>query len=247
MKCEICKKEEYIIDTKKFPAKFCSYKCYEEWQKFNKTSNCECAICKIKMYLKPSRLKRIKNDITCSIQCANKLKSQYMNNDKNHQFGLKGDLNKSFKGNEIIHHNYIYEYCPNHPKCDKYGRVRQHRLIIEKNHILFNDLYFEYIDNQYILKEIYDVHHIDENKSNNELNNLKILTRSEHTSLHNISGVLKQGELLETPKEDNQQPSLDGNIFEGSTTNSRIQTNNVEDSNADTSALHSRMVNDDIV
>jgi group I intron endonuclease len=54
----------------------------------------------------------------------------------------------------------------------------------------------------------------------------------------------KQGELLETPtlerqKEDNQQPSLDSNIFEGSTTNNRVQTDNAEDSNVDTSALHS--------
>lgn len=54
---------------------------------------------------------------------------------------------------------------------------------------------------------------------------------------------LKQGELLETPtlerqKEDNQQPSLDSNILEGSTTNSRILPNKVEDSNANTSALH---------
>lgn len=50
---------------------------------------------------------------------------------------------------------------------------------------------------------------------------------------------LKQGELLENPtlerqKEDNQQPSLSSNTFEGSTTNSRVQN---LDSNADTSAL----------
>lgn len=52
------------------------------------------------------------------------------------------------------------------------------------------------------------------------------------------SVVLKQGELLENLfKEDNQQPSLSSNTFEGSETNSQIQTSNVEDSNADTSAL----------
>jgi len=47
----------------------------------------------------------------------------------------------------------------------------------------------------------------------------------------------KQDELLETPEEDNQQPSLDSNIFEGSTTNSQVQTDNAEDSNANTSFL----------
>ncbi len=48
-------------------------------------------------------------------------------------------------------------------------------------------------------------------------------------------GVFKQGELLEKPEEVNQQPSLDSNIFEGSTTNSQV----LMDSNADTSALPS--------
>lgn len=31
----------------------------------------------------------------------------------------------------------------------------------------------------------YDVHHIDENKDNNELSNLKLLTRKEHNKIHN--------------------------------------------------------------
>jgi hypothetical protein len=51
---------------------------------------------------------------------------------------------------------------------------------------------------------------------------------------------LKQGELLETPtNEDNQQPSLSSNTLEGSTTNNRVLTGNAEDSNVDTSALQS--------
>lgn len=47
----------------------------------------------------------------------------------------------------------------------------------------------------------------------------------------------KQGELLEHPKKDNQQPSLDSNIFEGSTTNNRVLPDNAEDSNVNTSTL----------
>ena len=62
-----------------------------------------------------------------------------------------------------------------------------------------------------------------------------------------ITGVLKQGELLENPNtEDNQQPSIDRNIIEGSTTNSRDLTDNAEVGNADTSALPSN-TSDDIV
>lgn len=55
--------------------------------------------------------------------------------------------------------------------------------------------------------------------------------------MNKIIGVVKQGELLETPEVDNQQPSLSSNTLEGSETNSRILTDNAEDSNANTSAL----------
>lgn len=49
--------------------------------------------------------------------------------------------------------------------------------------------------------------------------------------------VVKQGELLESPEEDNQQPSIYRNIYEGSTTNELVLTDNAEDGNFDTSAL----------
>lgn len=49
----------------------------------------------------------------------------------------------------------------------------------------------------------------------------------------------KQDELSGKPCEGNQQPSLDSNIFEGSTTNRRVPPSNVEDSNSDTSVLPS--------
>lgn len=261
-KCIICGKENYVIDTKKFPINFCSYSCYEEWTKFNKEPNCKCSICKKEIYVKPSRLKRVKNGICCSKECTYKLKSEYTRGDKNHQFALKGELNSSFKGLEIIHNDYIYEYYPFHPKCSKDGRIRQHRLIIEQNYKLFDSMYFEKINNILVLKNDYDIHHINEIKHDNRLENLQILTKSEHTSLHNLNknkiikkykqiiGVLKQGELLESLNKDNQQLSLDSNIFESSTTNSRIQTHNGEDSNANTSALLNKIlkiIDDDIV
>lgn len=63
-----------------------------------------------------------------------------------------------------------------------------------------------------------------------------------------VENSRKQGELLGTPEVDNQQPSLDSNIFEGSTTNDQIQTSKVEDGNIDTSALPNILnISDDIV
>lgn len=91
---------------------------------------------------------------------------------------------------------------------------------------------------------------------NPNYNNTKdrvLYTNNEKTIIHNVDGkiktvVFKQGELLETHNDnDNQQPSISSNAFKGSTTNSRIQTDNAEDSNADTSALPSINTSDDIV
>lgn len=58
-----------------------------------------------------------------------------------------------------------------------------------------------------------------------------------------IPAQVKQGELLETPEKDNQQPSLSSNTLEGSTTNNRVPPDNAEDSNVDTSALQSFIKN----
>ena len=49
--------------------------------------------------------------------------------------------------------------------------------------------------------------------------------------------VVKQGELLESLDEDNQQPSIYRNIYVGSETNDQVLTVNAEDGNVDTSAL----------
>lgn len=56
--------------------------------------------------------------------------------------------------------------------------------------------------------------------------------------------------MLENPEVDNQQPSLNSNVLEGSETNVRVLTDNAVDGNNDTSALLyqiTKMVNDYIV
>ena len=236
MICKQCKKE-YFNQNSKLPLNICSSKCYDEFQKWNKEPNCECPICHKKFYVKPSRLKRIKHEPTCSVECASILKSQYMSGEGNHQFGLKGELNSSFKGIEIIRHNHniddILVYDPVHPFADKDGRVKKHRLLIEQNYELFDKKFFIKEGGRIVLKKEYQVHHKDGNHNNNNINNLEVLTRSEHTSIHNkekeiirdsqngkIIGVVKREELLENPEVDNQQPSQPLTKLEGSETNS---------------------------
>jgi hypothetical protein len=113
---------------------------------------------------------------------------------------------------------------------------------------------------QRILKENFDI-----NTNKNVVNEIYIVAESRKKFLSLVTPFVipslkyklipyanrvhvKQGELLEHPVKDNQQPSLDSNVFEGSTTNNRVQTDYAEDSNVDTSTLPDKnFISDDIV
>jgi hypothetical protein len=69
-------------------------------------------------------------------------------------------------------HGYWMNYTPKHPYADKDGFVLEHRLVVENN-------IRRYLQSQEI------VHHFDLNRDNNDINNLIILTRSEHSKIHN--------------------------------------------------------------
>lgn len=67
--------------------------------------------------------------------------------------------------------DYLYAYVPNHPNATKKGYVLEHRVVME-NHI------------GRLLTDDEIIHHKDENKKNNSIDNLELLTRSKHTALH---------------------------------------------------------------
>jgi len=65
---------------------------------------------------------------------------------------------------------YILIYYPKHPKADRYGYILEHRLKMEKklgHYLTFNEI----------------VHHKNGIKNDNRLNNLQLLSRSEHSKL----------------------------------------------------------------
>lgn len=244
--CKNCCKEFEVPNYRK-NAKYCCAFCQRNSLKG--ALNCTCFICGKQLHRKQSWINRYKH-VTCSKECNNKLKSLLYSGKGNHQYGLKGDLNASFKGTETIKRNGnvydIWVYLPEHPFCNKSSRVKKHRLVVEQNYKLFDPKYFISINDKLVLKPEIDVHHIDGNHNNNDIKNLIPLTRNEHSLIHanqneitrdvkgRIIGVFKRGELLEKPEEVNQQPSIDGDINKGSETNSRVY---LVDSNADTSAL----------
>jgi len=67
--------------------------------------------------------------------------------------------------------DYNYAVVPEHPRCIKYGYVLEHRVIME-NHL----------GRTLSANEV--VHHINEDKKDNRLENLQVMTNEEHHVLH---------------------------------------------------------------
>ena len=81
-------------------------------------------------------------------------------------------------GHTVIYGGYIWELCPDHKNANPFGFVPQHRLIVER-HL-----------NRYLSPHEV-VHHDNENKLDNSLDNLKLMTKSEHLKLHRERQRLK--------------------------------------------------------
>ena len=137
----------------------------------------------------------------------------------NHQFGLTGKFNSSFKDSDLVtNYGYILEYCPDHPyphdKSNQTTRVLQHRLVVERNFEMFDEFYFEIINGNIILKPLYEVHHINENKQDNRVENLQIMSKAEHVSYHNSLKELQRndtGQIIGVVKSSNNGESCDAN------------------------------------
>ena len=237
--CKSCGKNFTVINSRKDTAKYCCKECADNAKKGKK--NTVCAYCGKEFHLKFYKLTTtgIIQGHYCSRKCMALDRKSKVAGELNHQFGLKGSLNASFKGLEISQKNNnlteILVYTPSHPYCDKNNRVKKHRLIVEQNYQLFDFKYFEEINGQIVLKRSSQVHHLDGNHNNNSIDNLIPCTKKEHKKYHQsiiterdnlgrivktVTAVVKREELLGSPEEDNQQPSISVTTDEGSETNS---------------------------
>src|SRR6187431_2386826 len=82
-----------------------------------------------------------------------------------------GPDHPKYKGGSIGSKSYVIVFDRNHPLADKKHRIQQHRIVMEK-----------YIG-RYLRKDEV-VHHINENKKDNRIENLQLMTRSEHQRFH---------------------------------------------------------------
>jgi dUTP pyrophosphatase len=146
--------------------------------------NAECPICGKQFHLKPSKLAIDKNHY-CSRECHHAAQRIYMKGSGNHQYGLKCEKNPKWKGGrKFTNYGYYTVYCPDHPFADKRTHhVFEHRLIAEK-YLLTEENSVEINGKRYLRPE-YAVHHIDFDRTNNDVSNLAVMTKAEHKRLHN--------------------------------------------------------------
>ena len=167
---------------------FCSKKCEGEYRIKHKGYNTECAVCGKPMYIKPSRLLKSKTGkLCCSKECSNKLKKEIYLGENNPNYGNTGDNNPLYIGKleRISTHGYKLIRLSeeeNHPFSIDGNWIREHRYVAEK-HIMVDQQSIEIDGNKYLNPELH-VHHIDNDKLNNDPNNLIILSPSEHMKVH---------------------------------------------------------------
>ncbi len=190
--CDTCGKEFNISPSRYNKNKSglftCSKKCLGT--RLTAKPNTKCVICGKLFHRKYSYIKNTKN-VCCSYECAYKLRSKEYTGINNHQFGIKGELNSSYKSDIHINSNgYIIVRDIDNP-FSKSGMILLHRKIYE-DFLFSTDPTSEYLVevdgyNKKYLSPYVDIHHKDENKLNNTIKNLQITTRGDHTKLHNLT------------------------------------------------------------
>lgn len=168
-------KQRYLKNKTQCCSRECMGKLYRA------KPNCECVVCGKKIHRKQSYINKTQN-ITCSYECCYKLRKETMTGENNHQYGLKGELNASFKDGEYIKLGYKELYYPNHPQS-RHNYILEHRLVAE-SYLLDNVNSYEYKNWKY-LSEDFVVHHLDFDRLNNDINNLAVMKKNDHVKFHN--------------------------------------------------------------
>ncbi len=156
MICKGCGKE--FIPTH-WRQKYCSRKCGWTHTNHNRVLPpnvfYKCEICGkgVSKYVSPSSFH--KNAFRfCSRKCKG--------------IGMSGDEHPMWSGGTTIDRGYTYIYMPHHPNADYKGRIRQHRFVFER-----------YLGRLLLETEV--VHHLNNNSSDNRIENLMLFSsHAEH-------------------------------------------------------------------
>lgn len=222
LKCIICNSEFIRYGKQIKSAKTCSKKCDSEYRKAEK--NTECTQCKVMFHLKASAKKRYKrtHGYFCSTKCVADFRKEYYLGENNPNF--RPQVTKDTDGYKLaylpkigrvkIHHAVVFQtlgiteipkgYNVHHRDCDINNNDPGNLVLLTSSdhrwlHKQFgNATLWAYMHNKITLNELL--------KWTNNKDKAKILL-PQNILDQKVTGVFKLGELLETPEEDNQQPS----------------------------------------
>ena len=161
-KCLVCNKEFYCSPKEK--TKYCSFDCFKStpkpWMKNRKPWN---------------KNKHIKLNNALDIWRKNGGKPW----NKNKKYAL-GEKHWHWKGGRVLTTDGYWEvYSPEHPYRNRFNKVREHRLIMEKK-------LGRYLESWEV------VHHKNRDRQDNRLENLELLSEHEHCLLHKVEKWTKK-------------------------------------------------------
>lgn len=141
----------------------------------------KCLVCKKEFKTYPSKIKLGRGKYCSKECCLIKTNKILEENGRKTRF-VKGQKAHNYNGGYIKkgkNTSYLYINKPEHPNCNKDGCVPKHRLIMEN--IVGR-----------LLDKCEEIHHIDYNGLNNNIDNLRLLSSSEHKRLHLKDNVHKR-------------------------------------------------------
>lgn len=191
-KCEWCGKEKKY-KYKSTIKRFCSHKCSNDykWAKLRTRKQyieLECPICnkKFQIYSNDYRVKH-RNKIYCSKKCSSialqkgkNINCKYCNkefystrNDFCSQECARNYRKEHYKHKLYEENGYIVQYINGY---NKKGNAKVHRVVME-----------QYLGRKLNNDEV--VHHINEDKKDNRIENLQVMTREEHSKMHRMNDL----------------------------------------------------------
>jgi len=182
--CLICGAKFRVPPSRADKATTCSHECsvkYRAQGLMREKVEFLCSVCGITFFEHKSRAgwRRF-----CSNRCREN-SAQYQLEKSIRSIGA---LNGNWRGGETPHPDgYIYESVYDHPFASG-GRVLQHRLVAERNLVAtnHNSPYLIRLGHNLYLDPELVVHHKNEDKQDNRVENLQIMTNSDHQRLHNL-------------------------------------------------------------
>lgn len=163
--CQQCRKEFFVKRYRRAVAKYCSNECVGKANK--KAPNTKCVNCLKPLLIKPSRLKKMKWGAHCSTKCLGETKSKR----------YAAENNPNYKGIREDSDGYSYTWSDGaNLNLNSTDEKKLHRAICAES---------------LGVKKIpvgLHVHHRDCNTKNNSIDNLSVMTASDHKWLHKQFG-----------------------------------------------------------